>query len=127
MAFFARKIDGVRSDTAGLLPPPVVTPATSSIASFCPCTQAEIRKIIMAAPMKFGSLDPVPTFLVRELIDVLLPLITLMVNASLAHGRLFASQKRATVTPLLKKPGIVSTDMNNFQTVSNLSFVPKVV
>ena len=40
-AFFARKIDGVRSDTAGLLPPAVLTPATSSIASFRPCTQAE--------------------------------------------------------------------------------------
>ena len=126
-AFFARKIDGVRFDTAGLPPPAVLTPATSSIASFRPCTQAEIRKIIMSAPIKSCSLDPVPTFLVRELIDVLLPHITLMVNVSLAHGRLLASQKCASVTPLLKKPSLDSTNMNNFPTVSNLSFVSKVV
>jgi len=81
----------------------------------------------MSAPIKSCSLDPVPTFLVRELIDVLLPHITLMVNASLAHGRLPASQKCAIVTPLLKKPGLDSTDMNNFRPVSNLSFVSKVV
>ena len=79
-AFFAHKIDGVRSDTAVLPPPPVLTPATSLIASFRPCTQAEIRKIIMSAPMKSSSLDHVPIFLVHELIDVLLPHITLMVT-----------------------------------------------
>jgi len=81
----------------------------------------------MAASLKSCSLDSVPTFLVRELIDVLLPYITLMVNASLAHGRQPASQKRAIVTSLLKKPGLESTDMNNFRLVSNVSFVSKVV
>jgi len=110
-AFFACKIDGVRADTAGLPPPPVLMPATSLIASFCPCTQAEIWKIIMSAPIKSCLLDPVPTFLVHELIDVLLPLITLMVNVSLARGRLPASQICAIITPLLKKLGLDSTDM----------------
>jgi len=80
----------------------------------------------MAAPRKYCSLDPAPTFLVRELIDVRLPHITLMVSASLAHGRLPASQKCAIVAPLLKKPaGLNSTDMNNFWLVPNLSIVSK--
>ena len=35
--------------------------------------------------------------------------------------------ENAIVTPLLKKPGLDSTDMNNFRPVSNLSFVSKVV
>jgi len=102
----AREIDGVRSDIAGLPPPSVLTPATSPIASFRPCTQAKIQKIIMAVPIiKSCSLGPASNFLVHELIDVLLPHITLMVNASLAHGRLPlpASQKCAIVAPLLQK------------------------
>jgi len=61
-----------------------------------------------------ATLDPVPTILVCELIDVLLPHITLMVNAvnaSLAHGRLPASQKCAIITPLLKKSGLDSVNI----------------
>ena len=49
------------------------------------------------------SLDPVPTFLLHEFIDLLLPYVTRMVNASLAQGRLPLSQRHAIVTPLLKK------------------------
>ena len=125
--FFVRKVEGVRSDTAGLPPPPVLAPATSSLASFRPCTQTEIRRIIMTSPVKSCSLDPVPTFLVREYVDVLLPYITKMVNASLSQGRLPVSQKHAIVTPLLKKTGLDSSNMNNFRPVSNLSFISKVV
>jgi len=44
---------------------------------------------------KSYSLDPVPTFLVREFADLLLPFITKMVNTSLAQGRLPTSQKLA--------------------------------
>ena len=97
------------------------------LTSFRPCTQAEIRRIIMASPVKSCTLDPVPTFVVREYVDVLLPYITNMVNASLSQGRLPVPQKHAIVTPLLKKPGLDSSDMNNFRPVSNLSFISKVV
>jgi len=127
--FFVRKIEGVRSGTAGLPPPPVLAPATSPLASFRPRTQTEIRQIIMTSPVKSCSLDPVPTFLVREYVDVLLPYIILMVNASLSQGRPPVSQKHTIVTPLLKKTGLDSSDMNrpNFRPVSNLSFISKVV
>ena len=73
------------------------------------------------------SLDPVPTFLLREFIDELLPYLTLMVNASLVQGRMPASQKHAIVTPLLKKPGLDIADMNNFRPVSNVSFMSKII
>jgi len=60
-------------------------------------------------------------------IDVHLPYISRMVNTSLSKDRLPVSQKHAIVTPLLKKPGLDSSDMNNFRPVSNLSFISKVV
>ena len=66
-----------------------------------PDTESEVRKIVMSSPVKSSSLDSIPTFLVREFIDVLLPFITKLVNTSLAQGRLPTSQKHPIVTPLL--------------------------
>jgi len=124
--FFARTIDAVRSDTSGLLPPPVFASATSSLASFRPCSESEVRWLIMSSPVKSSSLDPMPTFLVREF-NILLPYITKMVNSSLAAGRLPTSQKHAIVTPLLKRSGLDTADMGNYRLVSNLSFMSNVV
>jgi hypothetical protein len=65
---FAHKVERVRSDTMGLPPPPVINKATSSLTSFRPCSQKEVRKIVMSSPIKSCSLDPVPTFLLREFV-----------------------------------------------------------
>ena len=126
-AFFARKIERVRSDTAGLAPPSITEIASSSFTAFRTCSQEEVRKIVMSSPIKSCSLDPVPTFLLREFIDLLLPFVTKMVNESLAQGRLPDSQKHALVTPLIKKPGLDTADMNNYRPVSNLSFMSKLI
>jgi len=108
-------------------PQPVVDDtARSSLTSFRPCTATEISRIIMSSPVKSCSLDPMPTFLLREMVDVLTPLVTTLVNASLSQCRLPDSQKHAIVSPLLKKPGMDTADMANFRPVSNLSFLSKV-
>ena len=86
--FFKKKIDDIRSATSGLAPPPVISRASSSLSSFQPFTEAAVRRIIMTSPIKSCSPDPVPTFLLRECIDLLLPYVTVMVNASLVQGRL---------------------------------------
>jgi len=101
-AFFAKKIDDIRNDTAGL-PPPVISRAPSSLTSFHQYTEAEVRRIVMKSPIKSCSLDPAPTFFLHEFIDLLLPYATRIVNASPAQGRLPLSQRHAIVTPLLKK------------------------
>ena len=87
----------------------------------------QVRRIIISSPVKSCSLHPVPTFIVREFVDLLLPYLTCMVNASLAQGRLPSSEKHAIVTPLLKKPGLDIGDMANYRPVSNLTFISKVV
>ena len=81
----------------------------------------------MESPTKSCALDHVPTFLLKELIDVLLPFITAMVNASLREGRLPVSQKHAIISPLVKKPGLDCDEMRNYRPVSNLIFMSKVV
>ena len=125
--FFKKKIDDIRSATSGLVPPPVTRRASSSLSSFQLFTEAAVRRIIMTSPTKSCSLDPVPTFLLREFIDLLLPYVTAMVNASLVQGRLPVSQRHAIVTPRLKKQGLDASNMSNYRPVSNLSFMSKVM
>jgi len=72
-------------------------------------------------------LDPIPTFLLKEVIDILLPYITALINASLQQGYLPSSQKMAIVTPLMKKSGLDTADMASYRPVSNLSFISKTV
>ena len=126
--FFAAKVNILPGKIQLVLSlPPVFVPASSSLSSFRLCTEIEVRRIVMSSPVQSSSLDPIPTFLVCEFIDVLLPYITKMINTSLAQGRLPSSQKHAIVTPLLKKPGLDTADLGNYHPISNLSFMSKVV
>jgi len=72
-------------------------------------------KLLLASNM-------IPTNLLRDCIDAILPYLTAMVNASLCQGCLPVSQKKAVVTPLLKKPSLDVHDLKNYRPVSNLSF-----
>jgi len=101
--------------------------ATTRADVFEPVSRADVRRIILSSPTKSSSLDPIPTFLLKDVIDDLLPYITKLINASLQHGHLPAAQKKAIVTPLLKKPDINTVDMVNYRAVSNLSFLSTTV
>ena len=71
------------------------------------------------------AVDPFPTRLVKEYIDVLLPLITKMVNLSLANGTFPSNWKEAILIPLLKKLSLELIN-KNYRPVSNLQFLSKV-
>ena len=94
--FFSKKIDDIRLATSGLASPPVISQESSSLSSFQPFTEAAVRRIIMTSPTKSCSLDPVPTFLLSEFIDLLLPFVTRrsMRRLYTVQGRLPFSQRR---------------------------------
>lgn len=77
--------------------------------------------------MLTGPGAAVPTFLLHEFTDILLPFITGMVNASLAQGRLPVSERHAIIIPRLKKLGLDAADMVNYRPVSNVSFISKLI
>ena len=81
----------------------------------------------MDSPTKSCELDPIPTFLPKEVIDVLLPFLTAMCNASLREGHLPASERHAIVRPLIKNSSLDSSDAKNYRSVSNLTFMSKVI
>ena len=84
-------------------------------------SQEEIRKIIMKSSSKSCLLDPWPTFLVKECIDILLPSITRLVNCSLSEGEF----KKAIVTQLIKKSSLPDNALRNHKPVSGLCFISK--
>ena len=84
--FFAKKVI-IRAATAGRpTPPPAADAAHCSWSTFRQFSEAEVRRLIMPSPMKSCTLDPVPTFLLKEFVGVLLPYVTNVVNASLSQG-----------------------------------------
>ena len=65
----------------------------------------------MKSPSKSCLLDPWPTFLVKECIDILLPSITSLVNCSLSEGVVPDEFKMAIVIQLTKKSSLPPNDL----------------
>ena len=87
----------------------------------------EVRKLILSSPTKSCMLDPWPTFLVKEHVDILLPSITKLVNLSLLQGIFPDDFKKAVVTPLIKKSSLPKNELKNYRPVSGLCFISKLV
>ena len=83
--------------------------------------------MILKSPSKSCSCDPIPATLLKDNIQELLPFLTLICNISLSTGVLPVSQKRAIITPILKKPGTDPSVAANYRLISNLSFISKVI
>src|SRR5664279_1393996 len=101
-AFFDEKVQSVRKSTENAAQPVIHEFADQTFTEFSECSPADVRKTLLASPVKSCSLDPLPTFLLREFVDDLLPFISMMCNASLREGILPESQKAAIITPVLK-------------------------
>ena len=87
----------------------------------------QIEGILKSMGTKSSCLDPIPTWLVKNCLTELLPMITLIVNLSLQSGSFPSALKSAVVRPLLKKPSLDSDVLNNYRPVSNLSFISKLI
>jgi hypothetical protein len=125
---FTKKVERIRSSTARA-PTPLITKRSISnpLTHFNPVTSDEVLKILLTAPAKQCSLDPVPTWLVKKLDSVFAPIIANLCNASFDQCTLPVDQKRAITRPLLKKPSLDTSDLNNYRPISNLSFLSKTV
>ena len=73
---------------------------------FRPITLDETKKFILSAALKSCKLDPIPTKLLRNHIDVLAPTIQKIINISITNGTISTNMKEALLRQLLKnKPG----------------------
>ena len=130
--FFHNKIDNIRTGLCAMVDEPLVEIPDQSfngvpLNCFSSVTLQEIRHIILKAPSKSCELDPLPSWLLKECVDELSPIVTSIVNASLNHAIVPLSLKTALIRPLLKKSGLDKEVLKNYRPVSNLSFISKVL
>eukprot|EP00057_Strongylocentrotus_purpuratus_P011777 XP_011666251.1 PREDICTED: uncharacterized protein LOC100889372 [Strongylocentrotus purpuratus] len=98
-----------------------------SFVEFQLVTSEEVQRLIKRSPNKTCPLDPLPTWLLKRHLPVLLPKLTHIINASLASGDFPSSLGVASVTPVLKKPGLDKERMKNYRPISNIRFVAKLM
>ena len=132
LSFFHNTIDNIRTGLCAMVDEPLVEIPDQSfngvpLNCFSSVTLQEIRHIILKAPSKSCELDPLPSWLLKECVDELSPIVTSIVNASLNHAIVPLSLKTALIRPLLKKSGLDKEVLKNYRPVSNLSFISKVL
>ena len=74
---------------------------SSSITDFRGVDINYVKKLVLSAPTKSCLLDPVPTGVLKDCFDELLPILSTMVNISLQSGSFPDVWKESLVTPLL--------------------------
>src|SRR6218665_2920293 len=115
-SFFTNKVSSLRLSLQTLLPTSTqydssplddkndsTLPPAASFNLFEPATEAEITNLIHASQNKQCDLDPIPTSLLKECADLLVPTITKIINLSLSTGTFPIQFKDSVVRPLLKK------------------------
>ena len=118
-------VAGIRTATDGA-PPPTFTDLQmqSSLHVFEPLCCDDVIKLVCSAPAKQSSLDPTPTWLLKDCVDLLAPYITHLFNVLLSSGCV-PDLFKVAITPLLKKLGTDVKAVANYRPVSNVPVLSK--
>ena len=84
-----------------------------------------VSRILRKSPSKSCSLDAIPTNLLKDSTNIILPNITKLFNISLVSGVFPDQFKKAIIRPSLKKPHLDPEDYSNYRPIANLSFLSK--
>jgi len=126
VTYFVRKVEDIRTATSTATAPDIQFRPTSSLCNIS-LVSCSVAKILSSMPSKSCSLDPMPTWLVKRIQDVLIPVICNLCNATLRSAVFPDSQKQAIVLPRLKKSTLDPDHLTSYRSISNLSFASKVV
>ena len=101
--------------------------AGSTLYSLPPVTPSEVFKILNTSPLKSSSLDFLPPPFLNHVLPSFLivsPTLPTCLPIKVIFPTLF---KAASVTPLLKKPGLDKLLPSNYRPISNLNTISKVL
>ena len=87
-------------------------------------TEDEVHKIIKEKGIKTCIEDPIPSRLLKESLDIAVPILTKLINKSMQEGNVDGI-KWSIIAPLLKKAGLDNEVYKNFRPVNNLVFLSK--
>ena len=125
--YFTSKVDNIRATTANSPPANITRREVPLFTGFHEVTVEELSLLISKSSNKKCELDQIPTWLVKEFIDVLAPTIRAMPDASFSQGKFHDSHKHAIVRSRTMKPSLDSHDIKSYRPISNLSFVSNII
>ena len=128
-SFFSSKIENIRKSFAEYQDESFkdyVEFEGQQLDSFELTTCGEIEEILKDTTIKSCDLDPIPASLVKDNLDVLIPVLCDLVNLSLSTGSVEGT-KSAYLTPLIKGSSLDINNLKNYRPVSNLCFVGKII
>ena len=88
-------------------------------------TADDVINAVRRLPDKTFAADPLPTSILKLVIDVIAPFIAELFNRSLVTGQFPRVFKEAFITPVIKKPGLGVADPGSYRTISNLVMMSK--
>lgn len=94
---------------------------------FATVSEQETQNILNSVNKTFCTSDPINFSKLPEVLPILVPSITSIINSSFLSGIFPNSEKIAIVKPLLKKPSLAKDDLKNYRPISNLSYLSKVI
>ena len=98
----------------------------SPLTAFHPMSESIVREVLNKTAIKTCELDPLPSSLLAELIEELLPSFTSVIKDSLLTGCFPSVFKSAVFRPLLKTPSLDTENLKNYRPVSNLPILSKI-
>ena len=104
--FFANKIERIVSSfviSESLRVQPSQEFTGTPFTKFQQISEDKLREVIMSGNSKCCHLNPIPTSVLKEVLDHVLPTLTILVNKSLQKSFFPHKLKSASVVPLLKK------------------------
>ncbi len=103
--FFTEKISNIRrtidETPVDLDNMPTPQPPHDLLTKFVPLDPGNMRKLITKSTTASCELDPIPTWLLKETLEVMLPVLWKIINMSLETGFLPDMWKIAVVKPVL--------------------------
>ena len=106
----------------------LVTGTTAAtLFSFEKVSQLTVKECIINSSPNSCELDPIPSKLLIECLNSILPSLTDLFNSSLASGIFAQCFKSVLVTPILKKKCLDHNNLSNYRPDSNLCLIAKIL
>ena len=126
--YFIEKIQNIRETLDSAISQPHYDKFEgTTLTVFKPVEQEFVRSIIQKSAKNFCELDPLPSKLFMNCLDIILPYITHILNKSLETDEVSDCFKYAIARSLLEKPTLDPNVMKNYRPVSNLPFLSKIL
>jgi len=101
--FFSEKVAKIRAATDGA-PSPCFSSVCSGVSlhTFTSVSANDVVDAIPRLPDQCSAADPIPTYVMKRISDIIAPFVAELFNRSLVSGRFPAGFKEASITPVIK-------------------------